>query len=105
MTADLGEENSIATVATERLEVEQSERMKLEKERGELLVSKDSYDLFYACKKILASLDIFDSNESLNGIMLFTQKYMCGKKIECSTVIGTISSFFRGNDFLLREKI
>ena len=48
MTADLGEENSIATVATERLEVEQSERMKLEKERGELLVSKDSYDFYYA---------------------------------------------------------
>ena len=90
MTADLGEENSIATVATERLEVEQSERMKLEKERGELLVSKDSYDFCYSSKKILASLDIFDSNESLNGIMLFTQKYMCGKKIECSTV-STIS--------------
>ena len=51
MTADLGEENSIATVATERLEVEQSERMKLEKERGELLVSKDSYDFYDACKK------------------------------------------------------
>ena len=33
-------------------------------------------------KKILASLDIFDSNEFLNGIMLFTQKYLCGKKIE-----------------------
>ena len=49
MTADLGEENSIATVATERLEVEQSERMKLEKERGELLVSKDSYDFYYSC--------------------------------------------------------
>ena len=51
MTADLGEENSIATVATERLEVEQSERMKLEKERGELLVSKYSYDFYYGCKK------------------------------------------------------
>ena len=48
MTADLGEENSIATVATERLEVEQSERMKLEKERGELLVSKGSYDIQHA---------------------------------------------------------
>ena len=51
MTADLGEENSIATVATERLEVEQSERMKLEKERGELMVStlSGSYDFYYAC--------------------------------------------------------
>ena len=54
MTADLGEENSIATVATERLEVEQSERMKLEKERGELLVSKESYDdLQVACTNTL----------------------------------------------------
>ena len=57
-------------------------------------------------KKILASLDIFDSNESLNGIMLFTQKYLCGKKIELEQyiLIGTISSFFRGNDFLQGEK-
>ena len=40
MTADLdGDEHSIATtVANERLEVEQSEKMKLEKDRGELQV-------------------------------------------------------------------
>merc|ERR1719412_3382751 len=36
MTADLGEEHSAATLATERLEVEQSERMKLQKDHSEL---------------------------------------------------------------------
>ena len=41
MAADLAEEHSTATLATERLEAEQAERMKLEKERGDLEVSKD----------------------------------------------------------------
>ena len=39
MAADLAEEHSTATLATERLEGEQAERMKLEKERGDLEVS------------------------------------------------------------------
>ena len=38
MTADLAEEHSTATLATERLEAEQSERMRLEKEKGDLEV-------------------------------------------------------------------
>ena len=38
MAADLAEEHSTATLATERLEAEQAERMKLEKDRGELEV-------------------------------------------------------------------
>ena len=38
MTADLGEEHSAATLATERLEVEQAERMKLQKDNLELQV-------------------------------------------------------------------
>ena len=38
MTADLGEEHSAATLATERLEVEQSERMKIQKDHQELQV-------------------------------------------------------------------
>ena len=42
MAADLNEEHSTATLATERLEAEQAERMKLEKERGDLEVRKDS---------------------------------------------------------------
>ena len=41
MAADLAEEHSTATLATERLEAEQAERMKLEKERGDLEVRKD----------------------------------------------------------------
>merc|ERR1719220_2479667 len=36
MAADLAEEHSTATLATERLEGEQAERMKLEKDKGEL---------------------------------------------------------------------
>lgn len=39
MTADLGEERSAATLATERLEAEQSDRMKLEKDKDELQVN------------------------------------------------------------------
>ncbi len=39
MTADLAEEHSTATLAAERLENEQAERLKLEKEKGDLAVS------------------------------------------------------------------
>ena len=39
MAADLAEEHSTATLATERLEAEQADRMKLEKDKGELEVS------------------------------------------------------------------
>jgi hypothetical protein len=39
MTADLAEEHSTATLATERLEAEQSDRMRLEKEKVDLEVS------------------------------------------------------------------
>ena len=38
MAADLAEEHSTATLATERLEAEQAERMKLEKDKGDLEV-------------------------------------------------------------------
>ena len=46
MTADLGEEHSAATLATERLEAEQAERMKLQKDNTELQV-KFSFDKLY----------------------------------------------------------
>ena len=36
MTADLAEEHTTATLATERMETEQAERLKLEKQRAEL---------------------------------------------------------------------
>ena len=39
MTADLAEEHSTATLAAERLENEQTDRLKLEKENMELQVS------------------------------------------------------------------
>ncbi len=39
MTADLSEEHSTATLAAERLETEQADRIKLEKEKAGLLVS------------------------------------------------------------------
>jgi len=38
MTADLAEEHSTALLASERLEVEQAERMRLEKENAEIEV-------------------------------------------------------------------
>ena len=40
MTADLAEEHSTATLAAERLENEQAERIKLEKDKQELQVRK-----------------------------------------------------------------
>ena len=51
MAADLAEEHSTATLATERLEAEQADRMKLEKDKGDLEVRKltfsnDDFRLF-----------------------------------------------------------
>lgn len=51
MAADLAEEHSTATLATERLEAEQADRMKLEKDKGELEVSNicdvETINFFY----------------------------------------------------------
>jgi hypothetical protein len=47
MAADLAEEHSTATLATERLEAEQSERMRLEKDRGDLEVYPVLMNLIY----------------------------------------------------------
>ncbi len=38
VSADLAEEHSTATLASDRLETEQSDRLRLEKERSDLLV-------------------------------------------------------------------
>lgn len=43
MTNDLAEEHSTAMLASERLEAEQAERMKLEKEKAELEVQRNVY--------------------------------------------------------------
>ena len=51
MTADLGEEHSAATLATERLEVEQAERMKLQKDNSELQVILCSWLEYNEIKK------------------------------------------------------
>ena len=64
MTADLGEEHSIATtVANERLEVEQSEKMKIEKDRGELQVKATRFSKLdshvFSCKNSLKNMAIF----------------------------------------------
>lgn len=42
MTADLAEEHSTATLAAERLEAEQADRLKLEKDKAELVVRCDA---------------------------------------------------------------
>ena len=43
MTADLAEEHSAAVLASERLEAEQADRMKLEKEKNDLQVRFANY--------------------------------------------------------------
>ena len=47
MAADLAEEHSTATLATERLEAEQAERMKLEKDKGDLEVMQNNTPNIY----------------------------------------------------------
>ena len=54
MAADLAEEHSTATLATERLEGEQAERMKLEKERGDLEVSTYLASIMLQLMRVIA---------------------------------------------------
>ena len=68
MAADLAEEHSTATLATERLEAEQAERMKLEKDKGDLEVMQTVFLLFTSPLKIL----IF-SIETNNSIRLMSE--------------------------------
>ena len=53
MTADLAEEHSTATLATERLEAEQADRLKLEKEKADLQVNKLISIMPYSLAKML----------------------------------------------------
>ena len=53
MTADLAEEHSTATLATERLEAEQADRLKLEKEKADLQVKKSISIMPFCLAKML----------------------------------------------------
>jgi myosin-18 len=65
MTADLGEEHSAATLATERLEAEQAERMKLQKDNSEL--QGRAKQLQSANERIEMELMYSRGMESMNG--------------------------------------
>ena len=70
MAADLAEEHSTATLATERLEAEQAERMKLEKDKGDLEVMQNSTPNIYI--PLFKTLNFF-SIETNNSIRLMSE--------------------------------
>jgi len=49
MTADLAEEHSTSTLATERLEAETADRLRLEKELQDTQVRRKSHVIFMSC--------------------------------------------------------
>lgn len=81
MTADLAEEHSTATLATERLEAEQAERLKLEKEKSELtsrnkhlLQSNERMEMEVLYSRALDMNGAADSDED-GEPSIFKQKY------------------------------
>uniref|UniRef100_A0A0K2UGM7 Unconventional myosin-XVIIIa n=1 Tax=Lepeophtheirus salmonis TaxID=72036 RepID=A0A0K2UGM7_LEPSM len=84
MTADLAEEHSTATLATERLEVEQTERMKLAKERDDLSTTNKRLlgtnarmetELLYSRAVDLNGLPGFDDVDEDGEPSFYKQKY------------------------------
>lgn len=65
MTADLAEEHSTSTLATERLDAETSERLKLEKELNE--VQQKNRELQQSSEKL--ELELMCARSDLNGIL------------------------------------
>jgi hypothetical protein len=49
MTADLAEEHSTSTLATERLEAETADRLRLEKELQDVQVRRESHVILSSC--------------------------------------------------------
>ncbi|XP_059090834.1 unconventional myosin-XVIIIa-like isoform X2 [Tigriopus californicus] len=81
MTADLAEEHSTATLATERLEAEQAERLKLEKEKNDLtsrnkqlLHSNERMEMEVLYSRALDMNGSADSDED-GEPSIFKQKY------------------------------
>lgn len=65
MTADLAEEHSTSTLATERLDAETSERLKLEKELND--VQQKNRELQQSSEKL--EMELLYARSDLNGIM------------------------------------
>lgn len=65
MTADLAEEHSTSTLATERLDAETSERLKLEKELND--VQQKNRELQQSSERL--EMELIYARSDLNGIM------------------------------------
>lgn len=65
MTADLAEEHSTSTLATERLDAETSERLKLEKELNE--VQQKNRELQQSSERL--EMELLYARSDLNGIL------------------------------------
>lgn len=65
MTADLAEEHSTSTLATERLDAETSERLKLEKELND--VQQKNRELQQSSERL--ELELLYARSDLNGIL------------------------------------
>jgi hypothetical protein len=73
MTADLAEEHSTSTLATERLEAETADRLRLEKELQDVQVSRKSYVIFVSCHSFILQRKICDGV----GFALFRCEIFC----------------------------
>jgi hypothetical protein len=60
MTADLAEEHSTSTLATERLEAETADRLRLEKELQDVQVRGKSLVIFMSCHHFIVQKKMWD---------------------------------------------
>jgi hypothetical protein len=75
LTADLAEEHSTAILATERLEAETAQRMKLDKEFGELEVRLFVFHHFYFLKLLVFILFDFLIRQNSVNYRAITKKW------------------------------
>jgi hypothetical protein len=103
MTADLAEEHSTSTLATERLEAETADRLRLEKELQDMQVRRKSRVIFMSCHCFILQRKMCDGvgfalcrYEIFCPVMPATSSFLVtGIIITCNTMFKSVTAYLK----------
>lgn len=103
MTADLAEEHSTSTLATERLEAETADRLRLEKELQDMQVRRRSRVIFVSCHCFILQRKMCDGvgfalcrYEIFCPVMPATSSFLItGIIITCNTMFKSVTAYLK----------
>jgi len=109
MTADLAEEHSTSTLATERLEAETADRLRLEKELQDVQVRRKSHVIFMSCRRFILQRKMCDGvgfaccrYEIFSPVMPATLNLLVtGIFIICNTMPKSITAYLKVTRILI----